>query len=130
MTFTVSGTDGLTFPDSSTQAKSAANGQTGSAPFYSARAWVNFNGTGTVAIRASGNVTSITDNGTGDYTVNFTTAMPDANYSVQTSAGAGSGIHISTPFTTTPAAGSQRVATTTTGGTAIDLAYVTVSVFR
>jgi len=45
------------------------------------RAWVNFNGTGTVAIRASFNVSSITDNGTGDYTVNFTTAMPDANYS-------------------------------------------------
>lgn len=52
----------------------------GSAPSYSARAWVNFNGTGTVAIRASGNVTSVTDNGTGDYTVNFTTAMPDTNY--------------------------------------------------
>ena len=53
---------------------------TGSAPSYSARAWVNFNGTGTVAIRASGNVSSITDNNTGDYTVNFTNAMPDANY--------------------------------------------------
>ena len=48
---------------------------------YGCRAWVNFNGTGTVGIRASGNVTSITDNGTGDYTVNFTTAMSDANYS-------------------------------------------------
>ena len=47
---------------------------------YGCRAWVNFNGTGTVAIRASGNVSSITDNGTGDYTINFTTAMPDANY--------------------------------------------------
>lgn len=47
---------------------------------YGCRAWVNFNGTGTVAIRASGNVTSITDNGVGDYTVNFTNAMPDANY--------------------------------------------------
>jgi hypothetical protein len=47
---------------------------------YKCRAWVNFNGTGTVAIRASGNVSSITDNGTGLYTVNFTTAMPDANY--------------------------------------------------
>ena len=46
------------------------------------RAWVNFNGSGTVAINASGNVSSITDNGMGDYTVNFTTAMPDANYSV------------------------------------------------
>jgi hypothetical protein len=55
----------------------------GSAPSYTCRAWVNFNGTGTVAIRASGNVSSITDNGTGEYTVNFTTALPDANYCVQ-----------------------------------------------
>jgi hypothetical protein len=52
----------------------------GIAPIYACRAWVNFNGTGTVAIRASGNVSSITDNGQGDYTINFTTAMPDANY--------------------------------------------------
>ena len=44
------------------------------------RAWVNFNGTGTVAIRASFNVSSITDNGTGEYRVNFINAMPDANY--------------------------------------------------
>lgn len=51
---------------------------------YGCRAWVNFNGTGTVAIRSSGNVTSITDNGTGNYTVNLTTAMPDANYSALT----------------------------------------------
>jgi hypothetical protein len=49
---------------------------------YGCRAWVNFDGTGTVAIRASGNVSSITDDGTGTYTVNFTNAMPDANYSV------------------------------------------------
>ena len=54
----------------------------GSAPSYACRAWVNFNGAGTVAIRASGNVSSITDNGTGNYTVNFTTTMPDANYTV------------------------------------------------
>ena len=47
---------------------------------YTAKAWVNFNGTGTVAIRASGNVSSITDNGTGIYTVNFTTALTDENY--------------------------------------------------
>ena len=52
----------------------------GTAPIYMCRAWVNFNGTGTVAIRASGNVSSITDNGTGQYTVNLTTSMPDANY--------------------------------------------------
>lgn len=49
---------------------------------FMAKAWVNFNGTGTVAIRASGNVSSITDNGVGSYAVNFTTAMPDASYSV------------------------------------------------
>jgi hypothetical protein len=55
---------------------------TGSAPIYACRAWVNFDGTGTVSIRASGNVSSITDNETGNYTVNFTTAMPDTNYSV------------------------------------------------
>lgn len=54
----------------------------GSAPLYLCRAWVNFNGTGTIAIRASGNVSSITDGGVGIYTVNFTTAMPDANYVV------------------------------------------------
>jgi len=47
---------------------------------YTAKAWVNFNGTGTVAIRASGNVSSITDNGTGNYTINFTSALADANY--------------------------------------------------
>jgi uncharacterized protein (AIM24 family) len=65
--------------------------QTGSAAIYGVRAWVNFNGTGTVAIRGSGNVSSITDNGTGDYTVNFTTAMPDANYAIGLSGSAGNG---------------------------------------
>lgn len=54
---------------------------------YKCRAWVNFNGTGTVAIRASGGVSSITDNGTGDYTVNFTTAMPDVNYAFEFAGG-------------------------------------------
>ena len=55
-----------------------------------AKAWVNFNGEGTVAIRASFNVSSITDNGTGDYTVNFTNAMPDANYCLSGTAAGGS----------------------------------------
>jgi hypothetical protein len=58
------------------------SGYGSAATAYGCRAWVNFNGTGTVAIRASGNVSSITDNGTGDYTVNFTAAMPNANYNV------------------------------------------------
>ena len=59
---------------------------TGSAPVYACRAWVNFNGMGTVSVRDSGNVSSITDNGVGDYTVNFSTAMPDTNYSINGSA--------------------------------------------
>ena len=69
----------------SSQVAGALNA-TGSAPLFACRAWVNFNGTGTVAIRASGNVSSITDNGVGQYTVNFATAMQDVNYCVQLSA--------------------------------------------
>ena len=66
------------------------SGYGSSAVAYGCRAWVSFNGTGTPAIRGSGNVSSITDNGTGDYTVNFTTAMPDANYCVSGTAGSNS----------------------------------------
>lgn len=76
MPVTIDGTNGLTFPDSSTQASA------GLTEGYTAKSWVNFSDTGTVAIRADENVSSITDNGTGNYTVNFTTAMPDANYCV------------------------------------------------
>lgn len=76
-TFTLGDNGGVVVTDTSLRTELNA---TGSAPIYAARAWVNFNGTGTVAIRASGNVSSITDNGTGIYTVNFTTSMPDANY--------------------------------------------------
>jgi hypothetical protein len=64
------------------RAEALNGGQSGSAPIYAARAWVNFDGTGVVAIRASGNVSSITDNGVGTYTVNFTTALPDDNYAI------------------------------------------------
>jgi hypothetical protein len=60
---------------------------TGTAPMYACRAWANFDGTNTLAIRASGNVSSITDNGVGNYTVNFTTSMPDANYAGVTTTG-------------------------------------------
>ena len=67
--------------DQSADARSKTIGQN-----FRCRAWVNFDGTGTVAINGSGNVSSITDNGTGDYTVNFTTAMADANYAVSHSA--------------------------------------------
>jgi hypothetical protein len=96
-----------------------------------ARAWVNFNGTGTVAIRASFNVSSITDNGTGQYTVNFTTAMPDANYAISatsrnTSVGA---VVAEAPGTsiTTASFNMFTFRTNTTSGTDAD--YVSVAVF-
>jgi hypothetical protein len=58
---------------------------TGAAPIFACRAWVHFNGTGSVAILGSGNVSSITDNGVGDYTVNYTVALPDTNYAIKSS---------------------------------------------
>jgi len=57
--------------------------------FYPSRSWVNFNGQGTVAIRADGNVSSITDNGTGDFTTNYSNALSSANYAVGSTAGYG-----------------------------------------
>lgn len=73
---------------------------------YKCRAWVNFNGTGTVAIRAAGNVNSITDNGTGDYTVNFTTAMPDINYCIGCTSSASF-----TDIAVSPTVGAARIRT-------------------
>ena len=99
---------------------------TGSAPIYAARAWVNFNGTGTVAIREAGNVSSITDNGTGDYTVNFTTAFTDNNYAISTSYGTTSGsIALSSPTTT-----SVSIQTYSNADAAIDRSSIGIVVFR
>jgi len=77
---------------------------------YGCRAWVNFNGSGTPAIRASGNVTSITDNGTGDYTVNFTTAMPDINFDVNGTCSTVTGANTPVVYDNSPA----RARTTST----------------
>lgn len=77
----ISGTTG-TFSGNVTLGSSVLATPTGSAPSYLCRAWVNFQGSGTVAIRASGNVSSVTDLGVGSYALNFTTALPDGNYSV------------------------------------------------
>jgi hypothetical protein len=100
---------------------------------YGCRAWVNFNGTGTVAIRASGNVTSITDNGTGDYTVNFTTAMPDANYMVTTSAGDATGSNVDTfnpSSATAPTTSSLRMVAVRSAVGVYDLVRASVAIFR
>jgi hypothetical protein len=107
---------------------------TGSAPSYSARAWVNFNGTGTVAIRESGNVSSITDNGTGDYTVNFTTAMADANYSAVIGWRVFSSVNIRAGGFNNYTTSSVDVYGGYRGGsnafTAEDATYVSVAIFR
>jgi hypothetical protein len=97
---------------------------------YGCRAWVNFNGTGTVAIRASGNVTSITDNGTGDYTVNFTTAMPDANYAAAGFGQAGGGYAIRASNVTQPTASAFRFSTVDPGVAVSDTAVVYVTFHR
>jgi hypothetical protein len=106
----------------------------GTAPIYPCRAWVNFNGTGTVAIRASGNVSSITDNGTGDYTVNFTTAMPDANYAMSGSGSGGTSsllCVVAADATTARTTSAIRLVTTfANGSSAADVAVVSVSIFR
>jgi hypothetical protein len=102
---------------------------------YGCRAWVNFNGTGTVAIRGSANVTSITDNGTGKYTVNFTNAMPDANYSVLASsskedANDDANLNITIGNTVRVPSVSSCPITTGRGVSNLDTQIINVSVFR
>lgn len=116
--------------DGSGVLKCQANGVT-----TNALAWVNFNGTGTVAIRSSYNVSSITDNGTGDYTVNFTTALSDANYafvatcySVTTAPTRGF-VSNQTTTNSTPSTTALRIGCIPVGGGSQDYDVVNVSVF-
>jgi len=106
---------------------------TGLAPLYACRAWANYNGV-TNTIRASGNVSSITDNGTGDGTANFTTAMPDANYASNITVGAGNNVMtaiISGLTLTAPTASAFRFQTLNSANAmAIDSDYVSLAIFR
>ena len=122
------GTGGPTLANGLTIGTSPLAAPSGSAPSYTCRAWVNFNGTGTVAIREDGNVSSITDNGTGDYTVNFTTAMPDANYAAVAGivGNTSSGLWVSISSTTS----AFRVNIITTGGINTDRDTLSVAIFR
>jgi hypothetical protein len=101
---------------------------------YLCRAWVNFNGTGTVAIRAGGNVSSITDRGTGVYQVNLTTAMPDVNYSVCIGGKAISsptfGVCASLLWDEDPTVNNFSITTQADNGARYDLPIVSVQVFR
>ena len=129
-------TDVASFTSAGVFSFNSGYGSVGAA--YGCRAWVNFNGTGTVAIRASGNVSSITDNATGDYTINFTTAMPDANYSVVVAASRTSDV-FTTNIATNNATGGDVAPTTSAirvvsnGGAGrgpYDSAYFCVTIFR
>ena len=95
------------------------------------RAWVNFNGTSTVAIRASFNVSSITDRGTGQYTVNFTNSLTDANYSVASSGTSSSNyFHAIEDDSLAPQSSNCRIVSRTGGGTLNDTPYGLFNFFR
>ena len=134
MTVIIDGGAGITFPDTVSQ----TNGMTmtgGNPKYYAARAWVNFAGTGTVSIRAAVNVSSVTDLGTGNYRVNFTTAMTDNRYAISgISAGdSDTGAGLLVLFISDPSdilTGSVRVRTSTENGNSFDTEYASLIVFR
>jgi hypothetical protein len=98
---------------------------------YGCRAWANFNGTGTVAIRASGNVTSITDNANGHYTVNLTTAMPDVNgaATMEASFGTPFGDQVDNKECYVASSSTIQIGTYNAGAYS-DAAYIYVALFR
>ena len=111
------------------------SGYGSAATAYGCRAWVNFNGTGTPAIRGSGNVSSITDNGTGDYTVNFTTAMPDINYCSLATGTGQEGVSVDgyanfRDTVTNKLVGSVRVQEVLQSGSPYDTPNMNVAIFR
>ena len=104
---------------------------TGTAPQYVCRSWVNFNGTGVVAIRGSGNVSSLVDNGIGHYTINFTAAMPDTKY--VWGGGGGQGATNKNAYSVAPhtsLTGSFEFYTTSVPGSSYDANYACVMIFR
>lgn len=104
----------------------------GSAPLAMARAWAKFNGTGVPAVVAGENVSSITDLGTGSYTVNFGVSMPSADYSVVACSGAAAGGSYTASISCgVPAAGSVQIRTgVAETNTATDRDFICVAVFR
>lgn len=107
----------------------------GANEFYKCRAFVHFNGIGTLSIQAAGNVSSVTDNGVGDYTVNFTNAMPDANYTaaMSVSGQAATNTAVLGSFTdkaSSYAAGSLRVTAINNSNAAADREACCVAIFR
>ena len=105
---------------------------------FTAKAWVNFNGTGTVAIRASGNVSSVTDLGTGRYTITFTNALTDANYCVTSACSPNGANTMYSPLvfagapwaTAAPSTTAFSIVTNKNDTNVSDTSYITLAVFR
>ena len=106
---------------------------------YGCRAWIYMNGTGTISINGDGNVSTIGDNGTGDYTVNFSSNMPDTNYSTVGSCGANPGVaamfvliydSTNSPFFSNPTTSSFRFSTRRDTGAPDDCPRICLAVFR
>ena len=136
MAITIDGTGTITgisaggLPDGCIKAADLDGAQSGSAPIFGARAWVKFNGTGTVAINGSGNVSSITDSSTGSYLVNFTTAMPDTNYCATTAIPQFSPYPIAQAYLSAFNTGSVGISVAQPGTADYDCANICVTVFR
>ena len=149
MASTLNGT-GVTFSNGTTQSTGTSgtftfnSGYGSDATVYGCRAWMNFNGTGTAAIRSSGGMSSLTDNGTGDYTVNLSFTMPDSNYVIQwvcssDSNGSASGTggfnaavntNMTTPALVAPSTTQFRVGTSWTASGRPDPTYCMLAIFR
>ena len=137
MTVVVDGTLGVdTIQNATASASKLSGGQSGSAPVFGARAWCVFDGTvaGTNAPTAGGNVTSVTRNGVGDYTINFTTALPDGNYAPTISYGMENAAKTAIIGTTTaiaPTTTALRFSTHSSAtGTILDTKLIAVAIFR
>ena len=142
----INGNDGVSFRTSNTErARIDVNGvlkfnsgfgSVGAA--YGCRAWIKLTGTGTIGISASANVASITDRGTGTYTVTFTTAMPDANYSTQVTTTWATGVteHVTglvyhdSPYAQATGSVTAKTYNFSNAGAAIDASVVMLAVFR
>lgn len=99
----------------------------------SAKAWVNFNGTNTASVRSSLNVSSLTDNGTGDFTINFSSSLTDSNYA--SNFGGNQDLsnynkYVVGPYSSAPSSSAFRIRSQDSGGSARDFQYTFVSFFR
>jgi len=142
LTVDASGNVTTTLANGSISASKLSGAQSGSAPIFGARAWVNFDGTrnegdtgastdgASVKIRASGNVTSVLKNVAGDYTVNFTTAMVDTNYVVNACSSQNSSSQYCFTNTSTQSTSSVRVQNVNVTPSLADNSNMLVAVFR